>query len=108
MVFKKAGTIPEGEGVVLNKFYTGRPPPLPFTRCPFINYFSQESFPFHLPCFDKWYPFLLPTLLELSFLLTAVNAMSFEMNQPQNQNFFGLFSAINLSLSPFGPFYRSK
>ena len=34
--------------------------------------------------------------------------MSFEMNEPQNQNFFGLFRAIHLSFSPFEPFYRLK
>ena len=34
--------------------------------------------------------------------------MSFEMNQPQNQNFFGLFSAINLSFSPFWAFLQIK
>ena len=34
MVSKKAGTIPAGEGVVLNKFSTGRPPPLPLTPAP--------------------------------------------------------------------------
>ena len=63
--FQNAGTIPVGEGVVLNKFCTARLPPLALTPCPFINYFSRKRFPFHLPCFDKWYQFLLPSLLEL-------------------------------------------
>ena len=63
--FQNAGTIPAGEGVVLNKFYTWTLPPLALTPCPFIYHFSRKRFPFHLPCIDKWYPFLLPSLLEL-------------------------------------------
>ena len=57
MVPKKAGTIPEKEGVVLNKFYTGRLPPLALTPCSFIYHFSRKRFPFHIPCISKWYPF---------------------------------------------------
>ena len=48
-----------------NKFYTGRLPPRALTPYPFIKHFSRKRFPFHMPCIDKCYPFLLPSLLEL-------------------------------------------
>ena len=45
--FPKSWHNPSGEGVELNKFYTGRPPPLVLTPCSFIYHFSRKRFPFH-------------------------------------------------------------
>ena len=66
-----------GGGVVLNKFLHGEAPPRGPTTYPFIYHFSQKRYPFHIPSIDKWYPFHIPCL-ELSTLLTAVNALSFK------------------------------
>ena len=40
-------------------------------------YFSRKRYPFRIPSIDEWYPFNIPCL-ELSSLLTAVKAQSFE------------------------------
>ena len=63
--FPKSWHNPSGGGGGTQKVLYGEAPPRVLTPCPFIYHFSRKTFPFHLPCIDKWYPFLLPSLLEL-------------------------------------------
>ena len=56
-VSKKLAQSQRGRGWYSTSFI--RDPALALTPCPLINHFSRKRFPFHLPCIDKWYPFIL-------------------------------------------------
>ena len=62
-VSKKLAQSQRGRGWYSTSFI--RDPALALTPCPLINHFSRKRFPFHLPCIDKWYPFILSSFLEL-------------------------------------------
>ena len=64
-VSKKLAQSQRGRGGYSTSFI--RDPALALTPCPLINHFSRKRFPFHLPCIDKWYPFILSSFLELFF-----------------------------------------
>ena len=70
-------------------------------RSNFYIPFFTKRYPFRLHFFDKWYPYHTPCLE----LCIPFNCCKCTVTQSQNRTFSRLYTAINSSVSPFGPFH---